>query len=190
MKRLTISSLMIFFFVVGMNGISSAIPVTAESLADGVLSSPPRQWNQYVMFWDADSTYNQGSCIMLGLGGIFNVKSYIIQAGENEVNTLLYHDLSLPGTSYQAWEILNYDTSFLGMPVLLDSYDNTYNYSPIAPIITDQLVSFDKFSDSEQNFSASEIQTDGSQGPEPATMLLFGLGLTGLSRIRSRGNLS
>jgi hypothetical protein len=149
MKKLTISSLMIFFFVVGMTRISSAIPVTAETLADGIFLSPRHQWNEYVMFWDTDSVCNQGSCIMLDLGGI-----------------------------------LNFDTSHSGIPVLFGPYDNAGSYSP------NTLIHTDRSSDSEQNFSVSEIQVDGSKVPEPATVLLFGIGLTGLSRIRSRGNFS
>jgi len=195
MKKFTISSLMILFFVVGVIGVSSAIPitaVTADTFTDGVLLSPAHKWNQkqYVMFLDANSTHNQGSCIALDLGGIFDVDNYIIQAGDNDINTFFYHDLSRNGTSYPTWEIQIYDTSFLGIPVLPEPYENTGDYSSGTPIVTNKVELFGKSLGSEQNFLASEIQADGSRVPEPATMLLFGLGLTGLSRIRSRRSLS
>ena len=189
MKKLTTSSLMIFFLVVGMTKISSAIPVSAGSFADSVFLSPGYQWSEHVMFGNTDSVYTQEGYPMLDLCGIFNHDKSIIQTGDNEVYTLLYHDLSLPGTSGSVWRRLNSDTSYYGLSIFPNPYENMGDYSPNTLDNKDRVGFVDRSLDSQQDFLASEIQVDGAKVPEPATVLLFGIGLTGLSRIRSRGNL-
>ena len=163
-------------------------PALPETVVDDIYVPTYVDWKDGTVFW-ADTIAGE-HWIEINLGVPFTITGFKVQANENDFYNLYYLN------SVSNWELawlIPLDVSHgAGMPIR----DITLS----TPITTNKL-KFEGYFENGTNplggsigytsdnlFSVSEIQAYGSAAtnpaPEPATMLLLGLGLVGLAGVR------
>ena len=145
---------------------TSASPVPAATLTDGVFLNEGHQWDLDSVWWNG-YTHPENDA-QINLGGLYTINSFKVQADDNDTYRIQYR---VGGGAWQtAWNIpapgpwgLVTSTTTLGAPVLADSLRFTATGG-------------------DGYYAVSEIQAFGVAAvPEPETyaMLLAGLGFLG-----------
>ena len=152
------------------------------TLVDGIFRPQWTTWYDGTVYWSGT-----GVTINVDLGSTFTIRSFVVQADDNDAYTLFYRDLT--DNSFKvAWNVPNYDVyggvNFTGMQTRPDPYHDTQRYILASPIVTDALQFVAASGDN--SYAVSEIQAYGSAVPLPASMLLFAPGLAGLAAIKRR----
>lgn len=143
---------------------TSASPVPAQNLTDGIFLPEQSQWNIGSVWWNG-ATHPENYA-QIDLGGLFSINSFTIQADDNDTYRIGY---KVGNGSWQtAW-----DAPAPGPWGLVTS-----SQTLAAPILADAL----RFTATggDGYYAVSEIQAIGSPVPVPAAAWLLGSGLLGL----------
>ncbi len=152
----------------GWGGWPSADP---QTIVDSVFLPKGNLWDQGTVWWDAHD--GKERYIYIDLGSPFTIESFVVQADDNDGYELYYLDIST-GYWKLAWDIPNYDAWGMGMLTRPNPDDDTERYVLPESITTTILKLKADMYNTDYFLSVSEVQAYGV--PEPATLLLLGLG--------------
>jgi hypothetical protein len=165
------------FFTGGWGGGAFA---NASTITDGNFFPQSQQWDQGPVWWDANYLQADTNSIYIDLDGDYEIESFIVQVDDNDAYILEYHDIN-SNTWQLAWDVPNYNvymgTDLWGMQTRPDPTNNSMQYFLSAPIFADQLRIKGNLSNSDWNFSVSEVQAFGHAVPEPSSMSMLLLGV-------------
>jgi len=143
-------------------------------IVNGVFAPEMYVWNMDGVWWNG-SLYPSNN-IVIDLGGTYTINSFIVQADDNDTFRVSYfgldsnwHDAYNVPTK-PSYGLVTRDEYFLAAPI---------SASALKFVATG----------GDGYYSVSQIVANGcgaSSVPEPATMILLGLGLIGLSGIRRK----
>jgi hypothetical protein len=144
--------------------------VSFDTVTDGLVFADSHQWDQGPVWWD--ETRVKGSCLIIDLGGLYDLSGFAIQADNNDEYLI---DASMDGMNWGlAWKVpvvggwgVKDSSTTLGSTV-------TARYLRICGQGGDEL------------YAVSELQAFGQVVPEPATGVALLCGLLAVSRRRRR----
>ena len=149
-------------------------PPTAplSSITDGVFLPESTPWQENTVWWDEAHAGSVNNVIEIDLQGLYSVTQVWLQADNNDAYSIYYRD------ALGAW-------IFRGQFGAVSGFGMTTRSAGIDPLLASgfriDAAGGDAF------YSVSEFQAIGEPIPEPATLLLFGSGLSALAvRRRSR----
>lgn len=157
-------------FFTGDYGWGGGVMSSPERIVNGIFAPESYQWNKDGIWWNGNE--NPDNNIVIDLGEFYTINSFVVQADNNDTYRLSYLGLDsgwydIPAIS--GWGLITRPEFFLA-----------------SPIIASQL----KFiaTGGDGLYSVSQIVANGSLAtvPEPATMLLFGIGTASLTCLRRR----
>jgi hypothetical protein len=147
-----------------------------STLVDGAFLPRGTDWDDGTVYF-----HELGEYVEINLGSIYEIKSFIAQADNNDTYRISYHDLS--DNSWKvAWSIPQYNDN--GMQTRPNPADNSEKYVLPAPITTDILHFYATWGDGKYSFS--EIQAYSTVVPVPPAILLFAPGLLGLAGLKRK----
>lgn len=136
--------------------------VDPKTVVDGVFLARRSQWDQGTVWWD-DTQGGGKTYITVHLGAVYEIKSFVIQADNNDEYLLYYWDLT-DDTWRLAWRILR--ILDWGMYTRPNPYDDSARYDLPSPVITNALKLEGDMTLSDWRFSVSEIQAFGERVEE------------------------
>ncbi len=152
--------------------------VSLGTLIDETFRPRGTTWYSGTVYW-----YGTIPWIEISFNDIYQIKSAIVQADDNDAYTLLYWDVS--DSNWQtAWDIPNYDAYGNGMQTRPNPADHSARYILPSPILTDKIRI--KAASGDNKYSLSEVQAYGEIIPEPGSLLLLGSGLFGLMGVAAK----
>jgi len=163
-------------------GWGAGLTVDKQTVVDGVFFPKDWQWDQGPVWWDSVGQYGTGQNLVIDLNGVFDISKFIVQADDNDAYTLLYRN-GAADAWHVIWDIPPYYA--WGMQTRPNPYDNTQTFDLGYYIVATELM-IQGADPSDHLYSVSEVQAFGHSVPEPATMLLFGAGLTGIWAFRRK----
>ena len=137
-------------------GWSGGLVIEQTTVTDGVFLPRDKQWNQGTLWWD--SRDNVDRHLVIDLKHAFKIKSFTVQADNNDTYLLYYWDLTR-NLWQLAWEVP--PTEGCGMQTRPLSIDDTKKYELPDAIITNALLLRGDLQSSDRLFSLSEIQAFG-----------------------------
>ena len=141
------------FFEGGWPG---GLVVEQTTVMDGVFLPRNKQWNQGSVWWDARDNVDRH--LVIDLKHAFKIKSFTVQADNNDTYLLYYWDLT--SNRWQlAWDVP--PTEISGMQTRPSSVDDTKKYELPNAIITNALLLRGDLQSADRLFSVSEIQVFG-----------------------------
>jgi len=143
------------------------------SVTDEIFRPRGTQWQDGTVWWNGLSTI-----LEIDLGGTYALVGAIVQADDNDAYLLQYYDPD-GQTWHTLWDVPNYDNYGWGMQTRPNPDDDGQWLQFAFPVRTNKV----RFSAAggDNAYSVSEIQL---AVPEPATLLLLGLGAPILSAVR------
>ena len=158
-------------FFTDADGWGSGVVSPAGRIVNGIFAGEMTQWNVDGVWWNG-SIYPENN-IVIDLGGTYEITSFIVQADNNDTYRLSYQGVDegwYDVVGISGWGLMTRPEYFLGSPIL-------------ATQLKFVATSGDGY------YSVSQIVANGrlaTSTPEPATLMLLGLGLLGLTGIRRK----
>ncbi|MBU3947209.1 MAG: PEP-CTERM sorting domain-containing protein [Proteobacteria bacterium] len=157
---------------------TGAILGSPSTINDGIFFPERTQWNSGSIWWDSTVSGSENNSIVIDLQGAYHITGIITQADNNDKYYMEYlHPIA------NMWIMIGWWPEVDGWGLMT---------RPDGDQVTQSLVSFDasKFRltayPGDGYYAYSEFQAFGTPIPEPATMLLLGLGLMGLAGVRKK----
>jgi len=147
------------FFTDGWGG---GLVVSEDAIVDGVFLPRFNRWDQGPVWWDSHDGVDR--YIIIDLGEVYNIESFIVQADDNDAYLLYYWDIA--ATSWElVWHVPNYDVykgvDLWGMQTRPNPDDNTERYLLPQNIFTNALMFKGDVESTDLFFAVSEIQAYG-----------------------------
>jgi PEP-CTERM motif-containing protein len=143
-----------------------------SSIVDGTFLPEMTQWQTGTVWWDERHPPSFNNVIEIDLLGLYNITSLALQADNND-----YYGISMRDR-FDAWIFLGYFGPVPGFGMMTRS----------APILLEASAFRIDADFGDAFYSVSEFQAIGEPVPEPATLLLFGSGLSALAARRKLKN--
>jgi len=138
------------------NGWGGGWLADASTVVDGNFFPISRQWDRGPVWWDSHDM--QERSVVVDLGNLYVIESFIVQADDNDAYNLYYRDINT-NTWVLAWAIPV--VGGWGMQTRPNKYNNSQRYMLAAPIVTDTLLFQGNLYRGDRYFSVSEIQAFG-----------------------------
>lgn len=139
-----------------------------STIVDGTFLPETTEWQTGTVWWDERHPPSDNNVIEIDLQGFYHITQLSLQADNNDNYEILIHNV------FNTWSSLGYFPAIAGFGMMTRAAGVDF----VANGIRINAFDGDRF------YAVSELQAIGEPVPEPATLLLFGTGLSALAARR------